>query len=249
MSLSTLANATPKSELEALGVQLYDPVEKFWRVFGERMKVHLPEAPACASAISKEISQYGIITVGGMAELEMHEMQECIVDGGGSKKWAKSVQRLLGTNFKESSAPVVMSSTTSQPPASAALVKTDFKSAGAPRFPNCKLGERLTQHGIINQCVVSEKKLLAVVRETKNPKLEQLTYNDTKAVMNIFFEEIFTMYGNVGSCKVLFEHLVKQAEACQGGLFAAPHGKCSWLQVSPTDSNRRALVLWRPLLV
>jgi hypothetical protein len=95
-ALSTLANARNMSELEGIGVQLHDPVEKFWSVFGERMKVHLPEAAVCAPAISKEICEYGIISVGGMATLSMHEMEQCIVDGGGSKKWAKAVGRLLG---------------------------------------------------------------------------------------------------------------------------------------------------------
>jgi hypothetical protein len=96
MALSTLAGAVPMSELESLGVQLYDPVLSFWRVFGERMNVHCPGAAECALAISKEISVYGIITVGGMEELEMREMEEAIVEGGGDKKWAKGVQRLLG---------------------------------------------------------------------------------------------------------------------------------------------------------
>ena len=87
MSLSTLANATPMSELEALGVHIYDPVEKFWRVFGERMKVHIPDAAECASAISKEICEYGIITVGGMRDqLSLSEMEECIVDGAAAAR-------------------------------------------------------------------------------------------------------------------------------------------------------------------
>ena len=99
MSLSTLANVRPMSELELLGVEMHDAVQVFWRVFGERMAVSQPEAAECAQDIAANVAEYGIVTVGGMAAMEAHELEECITAGKGRAKWTRAVQRLLhGTN-------------------------------------------------------------------------------------------------------------------------------------------------------
>ena len=209
-------------ELEALGVQAHDPLDKFWKTFGERMQLLIPEAAACALDISKKVAEYGIITVGGMTELAVHEMQECITEGGGSAKWAKSVQRLLGKDLKETIAPPPAAAPAAKPPASAALVKT--MTTGVARFPNVKLGEYLVQHSLLLMCILPKEKLIAAVKETKDPEHNTLSYNDTSRVVEVCFLFIATTYANVGNCKVLFDHLVEQLQK----QFAAPHGKTGW---------------------
>ena len=226
LALSTLTNPIPMSELERIGVNFSDPIDVFWRVFGERMKVSLPEAAECAPKISREVAQYGVITVGGMSDLELHEMEECIFAGGGSKKWAKQVQRLLGTQFKDTD-PIV-ASTTARPPASAALAEPKTQQPHIARFPDEDLGDILNQNGTLHMCVVPKEELLAAVKETKDYTHTVLSPKDTNAVMDVCWNYIFKQYGNIRNSKILFEHLIPQLDATQGGLFAGLHcqGKC-----------------------
>ena len=90
-----------------------------------RAHVHAssPEAAAHAPAICREVAEYGIITVGGMKDMSMTELQEAIKDGGGKPKWAKAVQRLLGCNSQTQLAPVPAS----VPPSANLLSKVDAK--------------------------------------------------------------------------------------------------------------------------
>ena len=212
-----------RTDMEHLGVQPHDPIDKFWKIFGQQMASAVPDAPAVAQAICDKIKElHAAITVGCMTDLYLHEMEECCVAGGGLARWAKSVQRLLGTKFRQVDTFI---STSSEPPplltyANDLIARVADASAStapaknAPRFPsNCKIGEWLQERGLLEGCVVPKSSLLAAVIETKNRTTDTLTYNDTKAVMNVFFVFIATKYGNVGSCKTLFLHLVTQARA------------------------------------
>ena len=233
MSLSTLANVRPMSELELLGVEMHDAVQVFWRVFGERMAVSQPEAAECAQDIAANVAEYGIVTVGGMAAMEAHELEECITAGKGHAKWTRAVQRLLhGTNS--------LCPPTCWPPASAALVRQEDplkpKQPHEARFPDEDLGHFLKMNGTLDQCIVPKERLVAAVRETKDYARNILSSNDTSAVLEVCWVYIVSTYGNARSSRTLFLHLIKQLDGrhfegdIPTGLFAGCSGKCDWYE-------------------
>ena len=230
-------------ELEMLGIDAArDPVLKFWECFSERMGALCPGAEECAQKIAKEVMGYGIINVAGMGRMCWNELLQCIVDGGGDKKWMRSVAQYLGMD-EYNSAGVV----SAQPPPSAALAqissntahtsltqRTAAKKGGGKqvaRFPDVPLGAFLQERGLLSGCVVPHANLMAACQETKNPHIRALTSSDTSRVTGACLAFVADTYGNVGSCKVLFDHIISnqldgstEEKRLRGGLFIAPHG-------------------------
>ena len=238
------------SELLGMGIEQHDPVNKFWEVYGERMRNVFPEMAGCAATITPQIMEHGIITVGGMLTLSVGEMEECITNGGGRAKWTKGVMNLLGRSTSQCGN--ISTQSRMIPPPSASLMSLASSSstdeehkkdqAYKPAYPNDKLGVRLLQNGTLDACIIPKERLLAAVTETKDPHLNTLSYNDCKAVMAVVFAFIFTKYGNVGGCGTLFDALEKQLDLKHGGLFARPHGKTSFRDkiVNRFKTGRRA---------
>ena len=232
---SSSSSATIKTELECMGINLHDEVVTFWNVYGERMKSVFPEMVGCASKITPEIMEHGIISVGGMSALTVGEMEECITAGGGRAKWAKGVLNLLNRsqcgNLQARQVPLSAELMSTLPPHAQVLhekkavkKETSFK----PYYPDDKLGVRLMRDGTLDACKLPKDRLLAVVLETKDPHLNVLSYNDTVAVMSEVFAFIFNTYGNIGGCGTLFDNLASQLDVKLGGIFARPHGKLSF---------------------
>ena len=238
------------SELVGMGIEQHDPVNKFWEVYGERMKNVFPEMAGCAATITPQIMEHGIITVGGMLTLSVGEMEECITNGGGRAKWTKGVMNLLGRSTSQCGN--ISTQSRMIPPPSASLLSLASSSstneehkkdqAYKPAYPNDKLGVRLLQNGTLDACIIPKERLLAAVTETKDPHINTLSYNDCSAVMAVVFAFIFTKYGNVGGCGTLFDALEKQLDVRHGGLFARPHGKKSFRDkiVNRFKTGRRA---------
>ena len=84
--------------------------------------------------------------------------------------------------------------------------------------------------GTLHLCRLPVDLLKAAVTNTKDYTRQTLSYNDTRAVMQVTFNYILTEYGNVHSCSILFRHLSKQLDLAQGGLFAGCHGKKDWIE-------------------
>ena len=251
----TAATHRLASELESMGIELHHPVNKFWEVYGALMGNVFPEMAECAATITPQIMEHGIVTVGGMVSLTVGEMEECIINGGGRAKWAKGVINLLSRSTGCTN-PMISQCGWQRlmPPPSAALGHPSLTSvtsstevpkrqqAYRPAYPNDKLGERLLRNGTLDTCIIPKERLLAAVTETKDPHINELSYNDCKAVMAEVFAFIFTKYGNVGGCGTLFDALEKQLDVRQGGLFARPHGKTSFREkiVNRFKTGRRA---------
>ena len=66
------------SDLAKMGVQQHDDPIVFWDCFGKRMARHFPAAAECASEIASQVAAHGIVTVGGMADLSLEALEECI---------------------------------------------------------------------------------------------------------------------------------------------------------------------------
>jgi hypothetical protein len=210
-----------------MGVQQHDDPIVFWDCFGKRMARHFPAAAECASEIASQVAAHGIVTVGGMADLSLEALEECITVGGGSAKWAKAVYSLVqACNYHPNYHPMRYAST--EPPPSAALVVSMKKQPCAPRFEGGQLGATLIKDGTLGALILPRDRLLAAVTETKDPQLNVLSWSDTVAVMDVVHVWIIAKYGNAACCGSLFDHLANQLDASKGGLFAKPFGKLTW---------------------
>lgn len=212
------------SDLAKMGVQQHDEVLVFWECFGKRMARFFPEAAERALEIASQVAAHGIVTVGGMADLSLEALEECIVVGGGNVKWAKAVYSLVqsGTSHRHHDL------TRYQPPPSATLVSCMKKQPCAPRFEGGPLGATLIKDGTLGALILPRDRLLAAVRDTKDPQLNILSWSDTVAVMEVVHVWIIAKYGSVACCGTLFDHLAAQLDASRGGLFAKPFGKLTW---------------------
>ena len=215
------------SDLAKMGVQQHDEVLIFWECFGKRMARFFPEAAERALEIASQVAAHGIVTVGGMADLSLEALEECILVGGGNVKWAKAVYSLVqsGTSHPTRHHDLL---TRYQPPPSAALVSSMKKQPCAPRFEGGPLGATLIKDGTLGALILPRDRLLAAVRDTKDPQLNILSWSDTVAVMEVVHVWIIAKYGSVACCGTLFDHLAAQLDASMGGLFAKPFGKLTW---------------------
>lgn len=121
----------------------------------------------------------------------------------------------------------------------------------APRFEGGPLGATLIKDGTLGALILPRDRLLAAVRDTKDPQLNILSWSDTVAVMEVVHVWIIAKYGSVACCGTLFDHLAAQLDASRGGLFAKPFGKLTWkekLIVARRNNFLRLLGLFLGLL-
>ena len=74
------------SELQALGVQLSDPVDKFWDVFGGRLKEH--NRSTCKAIAEDLQEEFACISVGSMRnpDLTAHDFEKLIVKHAAARR-------------------------------------------------------------------------------------------------------------------------------------------------------------------
>ena len=191
------------SELQALGVQLSDPVDKFWDVFGGRLKEH--NRSTCKAIAEDLQEEFACISVGSMRnpDLTAHDFEKLIVKHGGKKGWLRSIEHLLDFTFRRAA---------TSAPESAALVET--KQSGPMRekptgFVGYKVGAHLKRHNELGRLQPPRHVMTRGVEETNDWKNNPLSYNDHKAVCNDIFWWVVLNFKSVKKCILMFRELGK----------------------------------------
>jgi hypothetical protein len=189
-------------EAQEWGLRVSDPVSKFLDKFAEGLSE--PRRAAVAKIADLLEDDFGRVTIGGFADLYLHDVQRLVTAGGGGKGWAIMFEHYLGFKFK----PLPQRG---QVPDSAKLVAGSGEAAvhsTEARFKKDKLGAYLKRTGQLNSLVIPESIIEGAVTETVYG--HPLTSNDKKAVVRAVCLWIITQYNFVGGCCILFDHLERQ---------------------------------------
>ena len=159
-----------------------------------------------------------------MDDLTQDELERCIVEGGGAAKWAKAVRRLLGMPPAQPSVPVPAG----VPPSAFLLTRVapiKMKQPHEALFPDSVLGEDLTRAGTLHLLKLPVDRLMAAVKDTKDPARQVLSYLDSAAVVKVTWIHVISEHGNLNGDKTLFTHLTKQLLKTEGGIWWGKDGK------------------------
>ena len=190
------------SELEAHGLNMHDAVDAFWTLMASRMK--LERMQTCRDIASGLEDEYGCISIGSMLSLHLHDAETLFEKLGGKRGWTRTVEHILGKQFKRLA--------TSGVPDSAKLGEPGgtLVQPRSARFPKEPLGAYLTRAGKLDELLIPEHVLDDAITETRCPSGNTLSKNDKKAVCCAVWCWLLTQYAFVGNCIILFKHLAKQ---------------------------------------
>lgn len=210
MTTRDRSSAAPPSELAELGVLLSDRVESFWSMIASRL-------PAASSLKYRELSdeletEFACVSVGSMRnpDLSAKIFEELLEKHGGSKKWLRSVEHLLGFTFTPS--------TGSDPPSAFMLSVSQTESEllgnqtgppreGTPSFGGLKVGEYLKLRRELHRLAFPRRIVIECLEETPDWSESRLSYNDKKAVMAAIFAWVVCTFKSVRKCITMFVEL------------------------------------------
>jgi hypothetical protein len=186
--------AGPCSELEAIGVYLSDPIEKFWSVIGDSMS----EANRiyCQEIAAHLKDEFMMVTVGSMRNnaLTRSDMETAIEDHGGKKGWLRTIEHYLAFSYGHKQGNI---------PDSAVLAQT----GAAPGFQGIKVGAYLKARKELGLLRPPHHVMWDAVVETADPTRTRLSYNDSKTLMTAIFQWVVTRFKSVRKCKYMFDTL------------------------------------------
>ena len=151
--------------------------------------------------------EYCCVTVGCMAELYYSDVEEPLVRFGGKPGWMRSVQHLLGFEFKQ-----LGGGSSKSIPLSASLVGSN---QGGPRQSQVvseskALGQRLRQTGELDRIAFPIAGVRANITRTDDPSAERLNYRDSIDVNEYLCLYYWKELNDVSSSTFLFDYIEKQ---------------------------------------
>ena len=220
-----MADVGSVEQLEALGVKLTDPVEKFWTVFANGLDDE-PERAAVIAA-GKDIKKtFNTFTVGLLRNpaITRKDMEDPIAARGGKRGWVKSIQFLLGHTYEGPNIPE-----------SAALLVAPSTKVVCAREPQNysakgeKIGSLLKRQKQMHLLRFPAHLATDCIEDTPEPwSVNYLHYHDRRRLMTFLFLWVVTNFKSSRKDMIMFRYLAVYLHSIFSAVPEAKFVKMMW---------------------